>query len=432
VSAADPATVGQVNVELVAADEREARGMQTSTVIVDDLRRRSGGIAGAQKIAVAAQGGGPQGADVEIRIRCEDDAQLERAVQHVRDVVGSFDGVTEIEDDLRSGKLEARLRLLDGARALGLTTRDLALEIRHAYFGFEAQDLQEADEEVTVRVVLPEAARRGLADLARLRISTPRGGRVPLSEITDVTTARGYASLSRVDGKRAITLKAEVEEASANVAEVTASIQTALIDVEERFPGVTLTYEGSKKESAESMGSLRLLFPAALLMIYSILAMVFRSYIQPVLVMAAIPYAVIGAIAGHLFAGYPFTLLSMIGAVALAGIVVNDSLILVDQINRLRRAGAGAVEAIVGGARTRMRAILLTSITTVLGLAPIMLERSFQAQFLIPMAVSIVYGLAFATVLTLVFLPVLYLILEDFRGAWRWLRTGVFDRRLPE
>ena len=171
-------------------------------------------------------------------------------------------------------------------------------------------------------------------------------------------------------------------------------------------------------------------FPIALFLIYCLIAVLFRSYLQPVVVMAAIPYALVGAIVGHLITGYPLTLLSMIGGVALAGIVVNDSLILVDFINRRRRDGMGTIDAIVDGGRARIRPILLTSVTTIAGIGPLMLERSFQAQFLIPMAVSIVFGLLFATVLTLILLPTIYLLFEDLLAAGKWIFTGRFERKL--
>ncbi len=431
-SAADPATVGQIQIEMRAADEREELGLRTSKEVVNELRRATVGLAGVAKLTFSERAGGPVGADIEIRVRNEDVANLEASVAHVRGVLGQYDGVSEIEDDLRRGKLEARLRLRDSARSLGITTRSLAQQTRHALFGFEAQDLQEEDGEVTVRVVLPEASRRTLADLGRLRIATPDGARVPLEEIASVTTERGYGSLARVDRKRAITIRASIDEASANISEVTEDVRSKLESIGEDFPGTTLTFEGRKKQTQESVGSLRFGFPLALLIIYALLATLFRSYMQPLLVMAAIPFALVGAVIGHMIMGYPFTLLSMIGGVALAGIVVNDSLILVDFINRRRREqNLDVQEAVIAGSRARMRAILLTSITTVAGLAPLMLETSFQAQFLIPMAVSIVFGLSAATVLTLIVLPTFYLIAEDARAAGRWLVTGDFHRDLP-
>lgn len=430
VSPADPATLGQIIVELTPAEDREERGERTSKEILADLRDELSRIAGVSKLVARARGGGPAGRDIEIRVRGDDLEALAAAVDHVRAKLADYDGVSDIEDDFTEGKLEVRLRLKDSARALGLTTRTLALQIRHALYGFEAQDLQGEDEEITVRAVLPEEFRTEIDDLGRLRIDAGNGGRVPLSEVADFTTDRGYASIARVDGKRAITISAEVDEDVANTSEITSDLGDDLAGIGERFRGVSVSFEGQKKETMESVGSLKIGFPVALLLIYGLIAILFRSYVQPMVVMAAIPYSLVGAAIGHLVMGYPFTILSMIGGVALAGIVVNDSLILVDFINRRRRDGMSTIEAVVAGGRARLRAILLTSITTIFGIGPLMLERSFQAQFLIPMAISIVFGLAFATVLTLILLPTLYLAFEDLRASLRWLATGEFSRRL--
>jgi multidrug efflux pump subunit AcrB len=432
-SAADPATVGQIQIELRASDERQAEGLRTSKQVLNALRADTQGMPGVVKLTYRERSGGPGGAEVEIRIRGEDLAMLEAASAHVRETLGTYSGVFQIEDDLRRGKLEARLRLRDGARSLGLTTRELALQTRHALFGFEAQDLQEADGEITVRVVLPEAARQELSDLGRLRIATPSGARVPLEEVAELTTDRGYAALARVAGKRAVTVTASVDDAVANVRDVTGDLEIQLADIGTRFPGVSVTFQGRQKETAEAFSSLPFGFTAALLMIYALLAAVFRSYMQPMLVMTAIPFALAGAVVGHAIMGYPLGLLSMIGSVALTGIVVNDSLILVDFVNRHRREhGQRTIDAVVRGARARMRAILLTSVTTIAGLAPIMYETSFQAQFLIPMAVAITFGLAFATVTTLLILPTFYVIAEDGRASLRWVFTGRWKRELPE
>ena len=430
-TASDPAVVGQITIEMLPADEREAKGLRKSQEVLTELRKETADLPGVRRLSFTARSGGPGGADLEIRVRGDDLDQLQRAVVWVRGKVRQFDGIEEMFDDLELGKLEARMRLREDARLLGLTSRDVAMQLRHALFGFEVQDLQIGDDEVTVRVVLPTSERRSLADLGRLRIGLPGGGRVPLEEAATFTTERGYASLARVDGKRAATIKAEVDDTKANVAQLTVDIKKATADIGKRFPGVSLTFEGARKQTNESMGSLRYLFPIALLVIYVIIAVIFRSYIQPVIVMSIIPFALIGAILGHVVMDFPVTLLSMLGIVALAGIVVNDGLILVDLANRKRREGLPLFEAVIAAARGRMRPILLTSITTCCGLAPIMLETSFQAQFLIPMAVSIVFGLGFATGLILVLLPVFYMIMEDIRACTRWLFGHRWGHYLP-
>jgi multidrug efflux pump subunit AcrB len=228
-----------------------------------------------------------------------------------------------------------------------------------------------------------------------------------------------------------VTVTAQVDDEVANSGQLTTDIGKALADIGDTYPGVSFTFEGRRKETRESMGSLAYLFPIALLLVYAIIAVLFRSYVQPIIVMSIIPFAIIGAVLGHVVMGFPLTILSMIGLVALAGIVVNDGLILVDLANRKRREGLPLFEAVIAASKGRMRAILLTSITTCVGLAPIMLETSFQAQFLIPMAISIVFGLAFATFLILALLPVFYLCLEDVRAAVRWLFGSHWHQDLP-
>ncbi|MFV1957925.1 MAG: efflux RND transporter permease subunit [Planctomycetota bacterium] len=428
--AADPATVGQLVLELLPAEVREDRHLGTSIELLARLRRLTTGFPGVRRLSWAGRSGGPGGPDIEVLVRGDDLGTVGRAVAEVEDHLATYDGVDEIYDDLEVGKLEVKLSLRPGGTLLGLTTSDLATQVRHALFGIEAQDLQIGDEEVTVRAILPESARRTMADLSRLWIRTPNGRRVPLEEVARIRTGRGYASLARVDGKRAVTITADVDDAVANVGDVTRDLGRRLADLGARYPGVSYAFEGQKKETRESMGSLFFGFPFALLGIFSVIAVVFRSYTQPVIVMLVIPWGLAGAVLGHWLMGYPFTILSMIGAVALAGVVVNDGLILVDFANRVRRGGEGALEGILHAAKARLRPILLTSITTIAGLAPLMLERSFQAQFLIPMAISIVFGLAFATFLNLLLLPVFYLIFEDARMGVRWLFTGRYTDEL--
>ena len=429
----DPAVVGQLTMELHAAERREAEGLRTSPEVVSDLRERTQSFAGVRRLTYRSQSGGPGGADLEIRLRGDDLATLEAASLHVQEQMRSFDGVEEIDDDSERGKLEARLRVRDDAALVGLDTATVGMQVRHALFGMEVQDLQIGDEEITVRVLHPAHRRESLADLQALDAVTADGRRVPFSEAIDLSTERGFASILRVDGKRTLTVTAQVnEETGANIAQITKELATErLADLEQRFPGVSHTFEGQQKQTRESVGSLRYLFPIALGLIFVIIAVLFRSYIQPIVVMSVIPFAMVGAVAGHAIMGYPLTILSMIGIVALAGIVVNDGLILVDLANRLRREGMDVLDAVVEASKGRMRAILLTSITTCVGLAPLMLETSFQAKFLIPMAVSLVFGLAFGTVLVLGLLPCVYVMLEDLRAGLRWLISGRWHRDPP-
>ena len=417
--AADPATIAQITVELMPSEERQATGGRSSQELSDDLRRLTQGIPGVSRLRVASQSGGPSGRDLELRLRGEDPEILVAALHDVEEQARSFDGLT-VETDLNLGKLEAHIKPRPIIDAMSLSPTDLAMTVRHALFGFEAQALQREDEEVKVRVLLPEKNRRTLESLGRLRVPTPMGGRAPLSELVDFEMQRGDSVLKRADGQRSLSIMGDVDKSVANVANITAELtRYCETNLREKFPGVGYSFEGMKKETQESMGSLRYLFPAALFLIYAVIAILFRSYLQPLVVMAVIPFSLIGAVLGHWIMGYPFTLLSMIGIVALAGVVVNDSLVLVSYVNLRRREGLTAELAAVEGSKRRLRAILLTSVTTICGLAPLLFEKSFQAQFLIPMAVSLVFGLLVGTVLVPILVPCLYMIIEDLRRLYR-------------
>jgi multidrug efflux pump subunit AcrB len=261
-----------------------------------------------------------------------------------------------------------------------------------------------------------------------MRIRTSDGALVPISEVARIGEGIGYATIRRKDQHRTVTVKADVDQAVANSDAVLAALDPEFAALRSQYPGVDFEMGGQARERMKSFGSLGKDAVAAVVLIFVVLAGLFRSYIQPLIVMMAIPFGVIGAILGHWVMGYPMTVLSAIGLVALSGIVVNDSLILVDFINRRVREGVAIGEAVVQAGMARLRAIILTSITTILGLAPLMLEQSFQAKFLIPMAISIAFGLAFATVLTLLLVPCLYVIVDDVRrmgaGAFRVVWTG--------
>ncbi len=428
---ADPAIIGEVIVELKDAEERN----RSSDAILNEWREKVGAIAGANKLKFRDRSGGPPGPEIEIKVRGNYLPEVDRAVRHVKERMQTYPAIRDIEDDGGAGKMEFRIRMKDTARSLGLSEADIALQVRSAFFGYEAQILQRDREEVKVWVRLDEESRSEPVELLRMRVRTPSGNRVPLGEIAQIEQSRGVSSITRIDGLRTVTITSDVDYAKGNTNEITAALEKDFDNLSEEFPGVRLTFEGAKKETADSIGSLKVGFPVALILVYVILAILFKSYIQPVLVMIIIPYAIIGAALGHLIYGFipgremmPITFLSMIGMVGLSGIVVNDSLILVTFINEARRLHPGSLfDSIVKAGRRRFRPIVLTSITTVLGLFPMMLETSFQAQFLIPMAISISFGLALATVLTLLLLPCIYMILEDMRTALHWLITGRWE-----
>jgi multidrug efflux pump subunit AcrB len=270
----------------------------------------------------------------------------------------------------------------------------------------------------------PSEYRKRIYDIESMRVATPAGDLVPFTEVARLTEGTGYASIRRTDQRRTVTVTADVDQTVTNADQVMAELSKAFPDIKRRYPGVELEFGGQKLETNKSFGSLKHAFVIALLLIFVILAGLFRSYAQPFIVMSVIPFGFIGAVAGHFVMGYPLTIASMIGMVALTGVVVNDSMILVTFINRSVAAGTPLREAVIEGGKSRLRPILLTSATTVLGMGPLLLETSFQAKFLIPMGISLAAGLIFATVLTLIAVPSLYLIVIDFKriiscfGLW--------------
>ena len=319
-----------------------------------------------------------------------------------------------------------QLKLKPAASTLGLTLNDLALQVRHAFYGAEALRLIRDKDEVKVMVRFPDSERRSLGYMENMRIRTSDGSEVPFRQVAEVHMVDGYAQIDRAQRRRVVKVTADVDENLTNANEVRQTIETKFLpQLLADFPGLRYTVEGEGKEQKESLGDVLRGFLVALFCIYALLAVPFKSFSQPFIVMAAIPFGIAGAVIGHLLMGYNLSLISLFGIVGLAGVVVNDSLVLIDAANRLRRhQGATAHEAIVQAGARRFRAILLTSVTTFAGLTPMILEKSLQARFLIPMAISLGFGVLFATVITLVLIPCLYMVLEDILGVYHRLTGG--------
>jgi multidrug efflux pump subunit AcrB len=420
---------GQIIIDLRPAEDREDAGLMSSSDFIAALRARLPPLPGVNKLEIASRQGGPPGKPIEVEIKGRDLGALRDIAERMKSELATYQGTVDIEDSLDPGKREARVELLPGAENLGLTTAYIATQLRGAYYGAEAQRFQRDRDEVKIMVRLEEAERDTLDSLDDLRIRTPAGGRVPLREVASVQLTRGLGTLYRINGLPAVKVTSGVDRVEGNASEIRASLDGVIAELQDKNPGVTFAYSGEQLETAKSLGSLVVGFPVALIMIYVLLAVQFSSYVQPLIIMMAIPFGIVGAIWGHLLMDFPMTVLSMIGVVALSGIVVNDSIVLVDFVNHYVRDGHTLHEAVVKGGQTRLRPILLTSATTIFGLAPlIFFERSFQAQFLIPMAVSICFGLLFATIITLFLVPVLYLVLEDVRTIVHWFATGRWER----
>ncbi|MBN2515696.1 MAG: efflux RND transporter permease subunit [Deltaproteobacteria bacterium] len=358
------------------------------------------------------------GKSVEVHLSLEDYDNLLAAADDLKEELKRYPGVYDVSDSFLPGKKEMQLKLKPAARSLGVTLNDLAQQVRHAFYGAEALRMQRGKDEVKVLVRYPEDERKSLGYVEEMRIRTPDGSEVPFSLLADVTMKQGYVSIERTQRNRVIKVYADVDETVTNANEVRNTLEKGFLqDLKFRYPGLRYSIEGEGKEQKESLDDVRLGFIFALFCIYALLAVPFRSFTQPLVVMAAIPFGIVGAVLGHLIMGLNITILSLFGVVGLAGVVVNDSLVLIHATNRLRREGASPQEAVTQAGGLRFRAIILTSLTTFGGLMPMILERSLQAKFLIPMAVSLGYGVLFATVITLLLIPCLYLILEDIHNV---------------
>ncbi len=385
--------------------------------IANRWRSKFGDVPGVESI-VFTSNMVRMGANIDIQLAHENFEVLAQTSERIRAALSEYPGVGDIQDNYSKGKQEFKIRLRPEASTLGITEAELGRQIRGAFYGAEALRLQRGRNEVKVMVRYPEADRRRVSDLESLRIRTGSGGELPLSSAATVIRGRGFSEINRTDRKRVINVTASVDDKTANAEEILTDLKQGIIqELTEDYPGLVFNMEGEEKERMESMESMKEGFLFALIAMFALLAIPFRSYSQPLLIMAAIPFGLVGAVAGHLIMGFKLSILSIFGIVALSGVVVNDSLLLIDMINRnRRRRGSRLFQAVVDGAMRRFRPILLTSLTTFFGLTPMIVEKSVQAQFLIPMAISLGFGILFATGITLLLVPSFYLVLEDLRG----------------
>ncbi len=415
--------LGQLILELYPGETRE----RTSNDVMNSIRELVGPVNEAKSVRMEGISGGPTGSALTYAVVGDSTEQIDIAVARIKKKLGEYEGVYGIADDSDRGHREIRFTLRDGASELGFTRAELGRQIQAAVFGLEAYTYAGNREDVDVRVMMPERVRKSLAGLEQMYVFTPSGDPVPIGEVARIEEARAFATIRRLDRKRKITIKADVHRDVANPEQLAKEIAPVLGALVADLHGIQIVERGRQKNSSESMGSLPMGMLAAAGLIFVILAWLFGSFTQPLVVMAAIPFATIGMIWGHLLMGYSLTLLSLIGFVALAGIVVNDSLIFMQFFNERRREGMDVHDAAYNAGRARFRAILLTTITTVLGLVPMMLEQSFQAKFLIPMAITISFGLMSATGIILLVLPSLLMILDDVVHCVRVLWTGRLD-----
>lgn len=416
--------IAGVIVELLPAERRGRK--YTTADLVQMWRKTTGPVPDALQLTFGSFRGGPGGGALVFRVHAPTIEQAQAVAGELKVALSKYQGVFDIEDDALPGKMELKIRPKREAYASGINQRMLANQLRDAFYGNESVEIQRGRDELKVMVRYPEARRRSLGDIEAKRIRTPDGKEVPFAEVADVTMERGYTTLTRIDGRSVVTVSADLDENVTNAEQILKELTDTgvLVSLSAATPRTRIEPRGQRHQMKESLSALYVWFPMALLGIFTILAVIFRSYVQPVIVMIAIPFGLIGAVLGHWALGFDVTLLSLFGMVALAGIVVNDSLVLIDRVNREIRDGAGIHDAAQRGACGRFRAIFLTTITTVAGMTPLLAEKSFQAQFLKPMAVSITFGLSFATMLTLLVVPCMLLAGNDLRRVIRWLCTG--------
>lgn len=421
-----------IDVELVMLppDERTLSAREVIQIWRDSI----GDIPGVSQITFEAERGpGGHRRDIKVDLSHGDIGQLEQAARVFAKEMEGFSHTRDVNDSFNRGKLQYDFELLPEGRALGLTPAEIGAQLRGAFYGALALRLLRGTNEIEVRVKLPEEERKDIYNLEELVIRTPAGAEVPLLEVADVQISEAFARIERRAGRRIVSVSMDVEPDRAMGQVITAINKDVLPRLARDYPGLTWSFEGNNAELRQAMTSLWGGFGLAMFGVYGLLAVAFRRYIQPLIVMVAIPFGIIGAVVGHIVLGFDLSLISFMGVIALAGVVVNDSLIMIDYANRTRRDGAkvSPYQAITEAGVRRFRPIFLTTATTSLGLTPIILETSLQSQHIIPMAISLGFGIVFATLVTLILVPCLYLIVEDLVSASARRGNGASSEPLP-
>jgi multidrug efflux pump subunit AcrB len=400
----------------VTADLLAAESRNTSVAeIIQAWRAAMGTVPDVIALKFAEFQIGIAGRPIDIRLTGADLAELKSASMELQVWLSGYPAVFDLSDDLRPGKPEVRLRLREGALALGLDASQVASQLRAAFFGEVVSEIQVGPESYEIDVRLSAADRDNLADLDYFLVRSAGGAQVPLGTAAFVESGRGYARIHRIDGRRTVSVQGDVDTDQMNVSEILSDTERRFLPgLGERFPGIGVSFEGEVKTGAEGTSSVRRAFVIGLVGVFLLLSFLFRSYVEPLIVITTIPLSLIGVVWGHLLMGLDLSMPSMVGFAALSGVVVNNAILLVDFIKRHAADGMEIEDAARKAARIRFRPVLLTSLTTVLGLLPMLLERSLQAQILVPLVTSLAFGLFAATVLVLIVVPALYAILHDF------------------
>ena len=406
---------GRIDVELTKEQDR-----QLSTRDIERLWRESvGRVHGADAFSISNSDGPDFGPAVSFDLMHKDIQVLQQAADDLEEAMRHYPGLYDIQNGASDMADEFHLDILPEAESIGLTRYDLASQVRHAFYGAEAQRIQRGIDEIKVMVRYPKADRENVTSLSGMFIRTPEGDEVPFETVARAETRQGMLKATRINYQRAAEITAEADKSRVEPDRVVKDIeQNVLPALLEKYPGLEYGLSGLADEERKMAVSMAVGFALALFGIYALLAVPTRSYLQPLIIMGVIPFGIIGAVVGHWVTGYPISMMSVMGLIALSGVVVNDSLILVDYVNRAVATGQDRHSAVIEAGARRFRAIMLTSLTTFFGLAPMLLERSAQAQMIVPMAISLAFGILFATVITLLLVPSLYLVLEDLDGWW--------------
>lgn len=411
---------GEVNIELTPS---EIRGV-TSLEVANLWRAKTPPIPDAVELGFSSAMF-DAGAALHIELRGENGDGLRSAAAALKRHLNQYPGVYDVTDSYRGGKQEVAISIRESAEALGLSLQDVARQVRQAFYGDEAQRVQRGRDDVRVMVRYPQSSRKSLGDVEQMRVRLADGTAVPFSAVGKYDIDRGYSTIYRADRRRIVAVTADVDENVATPNEIVADLSKNVLPVLlADFDGVTYTLQGEQAEQAEFGTFMLRGFAIAMLVIFALLAIPLASYVQPLIIMTAIPFGMVGAIFGHLLMGWNLSMFSVIGMVAVSGVVVNDSLVLVDYVNRARKRGRSVIHAVQEAGMSRLRPILLTSLTTFAGLSPLLSEQSTQAQFLIPMAISLAFGVLFSTGVTLVLVPTAYMIVDDATRFLEGLRQS--------
>jgi len=423
-------TSGQIIVELIKSGAKEEIDGEA---VMTRWRETVGEIPGARQLAFQGIAGGGQGPPLSFELRGGNYSQLEEASAELANKIKEYEGTYDLRNSARAGIPEIQLDIKPSAEVLGLNRADLARQVRQGFYGAEAQRIQRGQDEIKVMVRFPRNKRESVGDLENMRIRAPTGEIVPLLAVADLEMGTGFSSIRRVDRQRAVTVTAELDTTIAEPSKIVREVAMEFMpDLEKRYPGVVSRLSGQARESQEMLNSLATGFFAVLLMIYVLMAIPLKSYAEPLIIMSVIPFGFIGAVFGHLIVGIPLSFVSIFGVIALGGVVVNDSLVMVDFVNKAREEGLDPLDAAREAGVVRFRPIMLTSLTTFFGLLPMLLEKSLQAQILVPMAVSLAFGIMFATVITLFLVPSLYLMLADLKQKMRKKQPGGSTQPVPQ